>query len=363
MIIRSGTRATPTRYEYESRTKVQHLATNAGLCNILLLLLCLVVVTDAFHADLTTKQRWLQRRRTTSIMSPLASNNIVNKNFGGNDGEGSYSDSWLRRFFWGQQKDYQLGTNAVALYNEAQQREQREIKEWQDSFERNGLADFVPPISDGMECLMVGDGLFGRSTKNNNNNKQQNNKNTELEGDAQYLEQPVIMKLPWEVEAEAAITSLRILEASPPEEDDGDDRMVRTVLDNKPLVVTAAADFQSNNGKALARMEKDVTMYDCIVDKGLMDAVLVLDNNRDTVRELVHEASNTIRELGIFVVVTRHMSEETKEFLTECSKEVGLDWKFDLDGITNEQTTVSVARRYMEGEMPEVGKLSRYFRP
>ena len=332
-------------------------ATSAGLFSILLLLLCLTTVTDAFHLDISKHQRWLQRRSTAT--SPLSAkdnnNNIVNKKFGGDDGEGSYSDSWLRRFFWGQQKEYQLGTSAVALYNEAQQREQQEIKEWQDSFERNGLADFVPPISEGMECLMVGDGLFGRSS----NSKEQNS--NKLEGDTQFIEQP-IMKLPWEAEAEAAITSLRILEASPPEEDDGDDRMVRTVVDDNPLVAVAA-ESQSSSGNSLVKMEKDVTMYDCIVDKGLMDAVLVLDNNRDTVRELVHEASNTIRELGIFVVVTRHMSEDTKEFLIECSKEVGLDWKFDLDGITNEQTTVSVARRYMEGEMPEVGKLSRYFRP
>jgi len=43
-----------------------------------------------------------------------------------------------------------------AAWNEEIHSEQATIIEWQDSFQRNDLADFTPPMSNGLNCLMVG---------------------------------------------------------------------------------------------------------------------------------------------------------------------------------------------------------------
>ena len=70
--------------------------------------------------------------------------------------------------------------------------QQATIIEWQDSFQRNDLADFTPPMSNGLNCLMVGDGFD--VVNDNDGNKR--------------------LKLPWEEEPEAQITSLRVLPES-----------------------------------------------------------------------------------------------------------------------------------------------------
>ena len=80
----------------------------------------------------------------------------------------SYSDDWLFSFHNKCQNEKQLITNSLTIWNEQEQQSQREILEWQESFQRNGLADFTPPMSAGLNCLMVG----GDIDNNNNKNKQ-----------------------------------------------------------------------------------------------------------------------------------------------------------------------------------------------
>jgi len=43
-----------------------------------------------------------------------------------------------------------------AAWNEEIHSEQATIIEWQDSFQRNDLADFIPPTSNGLTCLILG---------------------------------------------------------------------------------------------------------------------------------------------------------------------------------------------------------------
>jgi hypothetical protein len=102
---------------------------------------------------------------------------------------------------------------------------------------------------------------------------------------------------------------------------------------------------------------KDAAVYDCIVDQGLMRAVL---DHEEIVRELLLEAAVALREHGIYVLVTKTLSAETKALLEQHSIEAGFEWNFELDGISDDASQVSVARRFNTGKMPKIGKLSRF---
>ena len=96
------------------------------------------------------------------------------------------------------------------------------------------------------------------------------------------------------------------------------------------------------------------------MDQGLLGAVLLTDNNEETVRELLLEASLALREHGIYVLNTQKISPKTIELLESYSQEAGLEWLFNLDGISDDNAQVSVARRFNTGAMPKIGKLSGF---
>mmetsp|Transcript_17969 Transcript_17969/g.41231 ORF Transcript_17969/g.41231 Transcript_17969/m.41231 type:complete len:302 (-) Transcript_17969:75-980(-) len=293
-----------------------------------------------------------------------------------------------------------------AAWNEEIHSEQATIIEWQDSFQRNDLADFTPPMSNGLNCLMVG-GDFDVYEDETDGTRR--------------------LKLPWEDIPEAQITSLRVLEESiatsvmvvdDDENDDenesesestggeidedtiitidaindGDDAsgrkdvslstvpakkvgqtngelVVRTELVSLATATTAYDQNNQNKSRKTAIRSKDpnkpAATYDCIVDQGLMDRVLALDNNNNnlkekTVRELLEEASVAMKEFGIYVLVTKTLTEDSRRLLEQYGLESGFEWQFELDGISDETQVVSVARRFNTGEMPKVGRLSRY---
>ena len=340
----------------------------------------------------------------------------------------SYSDNWLLDFHNWDQSGKQTITNSLSVWNEEIRNEQQNIVEWQDSFQRNNLADFTPPMSNGLNCLMVGD--------------------REGEGEGDGVNR---VKLPWENEPEAKITSLRVLnmEDHDANDDDDDDYLsvtetpiattTRTQMEEEMETSTAGEEtvitfecdddencneiFDSSNDDstnddliskgsitsamiancgtngATVRTELIVSntkittttkatdsttttsstttnsnkirvqdpnkqraaVYDCIVDQGLLDKVLRLENNHEAVRELLEEAAIAIREYGIYVLVTKGLlTTETRTLLEDCGDKVGMEWEFELDGISNDLEVVSVARRFCTGEMPKVGRLSRY---
>jgi hypothetical protein len=264
----------------------------------------------------------------------------------------SYSDDWLLGFHNQAQNEKQVTTDSLAVWNSVQQQEQQDILEWQESFQRNGFADFTPPMSAGLNCLMVGGNI------DNSRQQPQESNSQETVG---------ITKLPWEEQSEAAITSLRVV---PPLGDDDANNNVKggslTARASGPdrigtsLVSSRAApyiDDPSVSTKIRVNKGKDASVYDCIVDQGLMGAVL---NNEETVRELLSEAAIALREHGIYVLVTQILSDETKALLEKHSIEAGLEWNFELDGISNDGSQVSVARRFNTGTMPKIGKLSRF---
>ena len=321
----------------------------------------------------------------------------------------SYSDDWLLNFHNWDQSEKQLVTNSLTTWNDEIRNEQANIIEWQDSFQRNDLADFTPPMSNGLNCLMVGD-AFGDDDGSRR------------------------VRLPWEEESEAQITSLRVLEESAEdtrvdnmvtemteinkttrdnnnnnnnnncddgdgESDSDDDEVVITINCNDeknededqevagvPLAAvplskgsmcgtnggmvrtevvsrasgTTSASSESSSAMRVQDPNKYAAAYDCIVDQGLMDRILVLENSHETIRELLEEAAIAIKELGIYVLVTKDLSEDSRNILEEYGLKAGLEWQFELDGISDDTQVVSVARRFCNGEMPKVGRLSRY---
>ena len=143
--------------------------------------------------------------------------------------------------------------------------------------------------------------------------------------------------------------------------------MVASPTDGAPIVRTEPVDIDSGSN-----FNKDCTMpttanaqaavYDCILDQGLMEAVLAL-NNEEALHDLTMEAATAIREHGIYVLVTTHpLTTQQKDWLVDIGVEAGLEWEMDLDGISdpNVNQVVSVARRFNTGAMPKVGRLSRY---
>lgn len=283
----------------------------------------------------------------------------------------SYTDDWLLNFHNWDQSEKQLVTNSLAAWNREIRDEQATIIEWQDSFQRNDLADFTPPMSNGMNCLMVG-GDF------------------DVYNDEDGLRRA---KLPWEDVPEADITSLRVLEDSiettnvddDNDDDYEDDETIITVDSNSdedeertvggPVVLApgtnggmvrtefVSSTSSSEHPSSTIRTRdpnKPIASYDCIVDQGLMDRVLALDNSEETVRELLEEAAVAIKEFGIYVLVTKTLTEDSRRLLENHGLIAGMEWQFELDGISDETQVVSVARRFNNGTMPKVGRLSRY---
>ena len=162
--------------------------------------------------------------------------------------------------------------------------------------------------------------------------------------------------LPWELEAQAQITALRLLGAGSEDGDPDNDDSIRT-----EIVFTPNADSLMVHAPLTTSSKQRDPEYDCIVDRGLMNALLKLsggDASVATVQDLLHEATAALREHGIYVVTTQQaLSPEQKLQLERCSP--GLEWQFDLDGISDQQTVVSVGRRYCTDSMPSVGRLSR----
>ncbi len=256
----------------------------------------------------------------------------------------SYSDDWLLGFHNNAQNEMQLITNSLAIWNAEQQKEQQDILEWQDSFRRNGFADFTPPMSAGLNCLMIGGDI------DNTQNQQA------MSPTGRFYD---TTKLPWEEEPEADITSLRIVSSSKSGSNEvsrsGGSLAVSTTLVSLPTGDTTNKE-PSHSTKIRPNRQK-AAVYDCIVDQGLMGAVV---NDETSIQELLLEAAMALREHGIYVLVSRTLSDQTKGLLRKLSIEAGLEWEFELDGISDEVSQVSVARRFCTGKMPVMGKLSRF---
>jgi hypothetical protein len=207
-------------------------------------------------------------------------------------------------------------------------------QEWHDAFLLNDLADFAPPLTDHLFCLMVGDG--GTSTASHEDHA-----------------------LPWIQKAfeSAEHPPVGVLSGS-------EDSMVNDDF----------ADYLSDD-EALARRLSPLTAttattptsdhpfrYDCIFDTSLMNGKGGGESfSTFDVGMLLYDATKSLQEYGIYVVVTKEpmASAPVKDFLIEASKILGMEWKFDLDEVSKEGLYVSVARKFFVAALPSFGKLAR----
>jgi hypothetical protein len=222
-------------------------------------------------------------------------------------------------------------------------------KEWHYSFSRNDFTDFLPQFSSHLSCLMVGgDDDDGESNR-----------------------------LPWQDEPQAKITNLllhgeeehgsvgllSVANDDDDEEEEEEAHHCHTADSLTQLVARTTASMAH-----VVDGDKSQPDYDCILDRGLMNAILssIPPSQADTpvaLIELLHalmqEASRAIKEHGIYVVVTDQiLPENAKKDLTAIGATVGMMWNFDLDGISSDEKgiSVSVARKYFAGELPSFGQ-------
>jgi len=186
---------------------------------------------------------------------------------------------------------------------------------WHDSFVRNGLSDFVPPLTDNLNVLVVGESSDMEEVS------------PAIEGDVTEVEQ-------------TQDSSCSFLAAV---FDDDNNR-------NEDGYRNRISGGESSSSLAFVT-------YDCIMDKGLLGDLLSrgdneLDddrgsadkNNKEEVGRLLWEATKRIKDMGIYTMSTPPLSESTKQYLTELGGILGLQWVFDLDGISDDNLFVSVAR-------------------
>ena len=211
---------------------------------------------------------------------------------------------------------------------------------WHDSFVRNGLADFVPPLTDGLSVLVVGNRFQGPDTVG------------EIEGTKDENQSSTLA----EINEEAASGDDSSMETSLTQQSqDSSCSFLAAVFNNDNA-------FDKDESSSSSSTELEFTTYDCIMDKGVLaDLCASADDdssrndykNKKDMARLLYEATKRIREMGVYVANTAPMSLETKEYLSKLGEYLGLQWEFDLDGISDDNLSVSVARKF--GSCPTIG--------
>ncbi|KAL7543776.1 hypothetical protein ACHAXR_013080 [Thalassiosira sp. AJA248-18] len=200
---------------------------------------------------------------------------------------------------------------------------------WHDSFVRNGLSDFVPPLTDSLNVLVVGGPGAASAQPETNQNAAVNDPI------------PATTTAP----ISAATEEAAALET---QAQDSSCSFLAAVFDD---------DKTGEDEKSSSALDDFVSSYDCIVDQGLIADLLggtAASNNKEDMGRLLWEATKRIKDMGIYVASTPPLSDETKEYLTKLGQLLGLQWVFDLDGISDSNLSVNVARysKYLKDELP-----------
>ena len=211
-------------------------------------------------------------------------------------------------------------------------------KEWHYSFSRNGLTDFLPQFSDHITCCLIGGG--------------DDNDHGDVGGHSLPGTSKLGSQLPWQVDSGASCSITRGVVA-----DQSATTRTDTNLQHKSNAVHGKLSTATTS-----IIESDEKGFDCILDGGVMNAVV--SSLPDTVtwhsrsgpqallelHSLMQEANIAIREFGIYVAITDGpIPNHAKEYLVAMGEVMGMQWKFELDGLSNEDYCVSVARKYYNG--------------
>jgi hypothetical protein len=215
---------------------------------------------------------------------------------------------------------------------------------WHDSFVRNGLSDFVPPMTGELNVLVVG----------GQNQQLINGETNVLAGDEDKID---ISNNNLDSNVSEGGTNASKVEALKYQpslqhvQRDSSCSFLASIFDEN-------SDIKSSSRESNTALES--VMYDCIMDEGLIADLVrtstdtgISNKNKQDVARLLLEATKRIREIGIYVANTQPMSTETKEYLEMLGEMLGLQWEFDLDGLSDEKTSVNVARKF--GTCPTIG--------
>ena len=105
-----------------------------------------------------------------------------------------------------------------------------------------------------------------------------------------------------------------------------------------------ATDLPSIFVKDCGRDQKN-QLFDSIIDKGLLDALMCSEGWDGPVADVVQGVSSILKDNGLFLLVSFKLSDSTKDFLS-CTTAGELSWKFDIDNeICSKRISVSVASR------------------
>ena len=218
-------------------------------------------------------------------------------------------------------------------------------KEWHYSFSRNGLTDFLPEFSDHLKCCMIGGG--------GGNDNVDMAAGHSLSGTSQLGTQ-----LPWQVDSDASSSITHANHGIAADPSTTTDTSLQHTLNKDDDIDTL--------GKLAAAttsiIESEENGFDCILDGGVMNSVLSALPDTVTwhsragpaalleLHSLMQEANEAIREFGIYVAITDGpIPGHAKEYLVAMGEVMGMEWNFELDGLSNEDVGVSVARKFFNG--------------
>lgn len=215
-----------------------------------------------------------------------------------------------------------------------------------DSFVRNGLADFVPPMTGELNVLVIGGQSVDQPLIDNDTYA------LDGEVDANAMPDPGSVQ--------ASVENIEGILMSPKMDNDRSSQQMQK--DSSCSFLASIFDHEINFiGSDSKDSALEFITYDCIMDEGLIahlvrsttDNTNISSKNKQDVARLLFQATKRIREMGFFVANTSPMTSETKEYLEMLGEMLGLQWEFDLDGISDENLSVSVARKF--GTCPDIG--------
>lgn len=301
------------------------------------------VTTLAFHGLIDRGSQ--DRHRVGALHAETGGGGAIKK---------SYNDDALFNFHMMTQaqkiRDYsamESYVNTQSLWNLA----------WHDSFVRNGLSDFVPPLTDTLNVLVVGNRYQGPTGGGEidvlvETEEEDAKPSTATTSSSSAPIAPAATSKEKSADSTDEVTSLQ-------KSQDSSCSFLAAVFDDNSNILEGDDESNDNSSNDVL----DLASYDCIMDQGLIADIISASSspdgdgnsnkNKQEMTRLLYEATKRIREMGIYVANTPPMSDGTKDYLRNLGQLLGLQWEFDLDGISDDNLTVSVARKF--GSCPTIG--------
>ena len=307
--------------------------------------------SSAFTATCPTKSFYHHHRQVSS--SPSTTIVLFESGKGGGLSR-SYNDNALFEFHQRTQEEKISGYEASSTYWNT---DELWNLEWHDSFVRNGLSDFVPPLTDNLQVLTLGDDISSRDGNDNDLMDDLNGAATAAE-DRSTTSKAALDEASSSASSIDEIQSIGASSTGTPKISEAssstpENQNILSILGSMFGMIPKQDEPQSSAIEVLG--------YDCILDKGLMSQLLVLPNeqSQEQCTQLLYEGTKRLREMGVYIYQGRRLDDETKEYLTNIGNSLGLQWEFDLDGISDDNVSVSVARKYgtIKKDEPQIAKI------